>query len=74
MLGGVFLLPLDKKLQSGCVSTPDSINQIAETFYTGLNDIFKTSDNENYVRVVSGVMTLEEEDVNKVSSTHHIKI
>jgi len=67
------IIPLDKKLQAGCASTPESISLIASDLYSGLNNIFKNlTGDENCVRVVYGSLELDEEDINKVSSVHHI--
>lgn len=66
-------IPLDKRLQSGCVMTPEQIDSLAKELYESLGDIFLSlTGDTDCIRVVYGVFSLNEHDVDKSSSTHYV--
>jgi hypothetical protein len=66
------IIPIDKMLSAGCVSSIEKIESIASDLHNGISNIFIELKQDPYVRTVYSIMELEEEDVNKAKSTHYI--
>ena len=70
---GVIVVPMDNSIIPGCVTKPESIEEVAKDIYQGMLDIFKRlSGDENCIRLVYGVGELPEEHMKTVESTHEI--
>lgn len=67
-------IPMDKRVITGCTTTPESIEKISNDVYTSMNNIMKDLINEdNCVRLVYGVGFLNKEWIEKeTKSTHEI--
>lgn len=68
------IVPMDNRIIPGCVSKPESIENIANDIYQGMLDIFKRlTGDENCIRLVYGVGELDEDHIeNHVNSTHEV--
>jgi len=70
----VIIIPMDKSIIPGCVTEPESIEEVANEIYTGMNNIFeKLVGESDVIRLVYGVGEMDSDWIeNKVESTHEI--
>jgi hypothetical protein len=70
----VIIIPMDKSIIPGCVTKPESIEEVANEIYTGMNNIFeKLVGESDVIRLVYGVGEMDSDWIeNKVESTHEI--
>lgn len=70
----VIIVPMDNSIIPGCVTTPESIEDVANDIYRGMLDIFKRLSNaENCIRLVYGIGEVDEDHMeNHVESAHEI--
>jgi hypothetical protein len=70
----VIIIPMDKSIIPGCVTEPESIEEVANEIYTGMNNIFeKLVGESDVIRLVYGVGEMDSNWIeNKVESTHEI--
>lgn len=70
----VIVVPMDKSTIPVCVTYPESIEEVANEIYTGMNKIFEKLVGENdVIRLVYGIGEMDENWIeNKVETTHEI--
>lgn len=69
----VIIVPMDNRIVPGCISTPESIDDIAKDIYDGMNNIFKKLiDEGNRVRLVYGVGEIHESHIVDCDSAHEV--
>ena len=68
------VVPMDNRIIPGCVSKPESIEDIANDIYQGMLDIFKRlTGDDNCIRLVYGIGEVDEDHMeNQVKSTHEV--
>jgi len=68
------VVPMDNRIIPGCVSRPESIEDIANDIYQGMSDIFKRLGvDENCIRLVYGIGEVDEDHMeNTVKSAHEV--
>jgi abortive infection bacteriophage resistance protein len=70
----VIVVPVDKKIIPGCVTKPESIDEVAKSIYDGMNQMIeKLTGEKNTIRLVYGVGDLDEDWIeNNTKSAHEI--
>jgi len=69
----VIIVPMGNSIIPGCITIPESIEEVSNSIYQGMLDIFRRlSGDENCIRLVYGVGELPEEHMNNVKSTHEV--
>lgn len=69
----VIVVPMDNRIVPGCISTPESIDEIAKEIYDGMNNIFKRLiGGDNLTRLVYSVGDMHENWILKSKTTHEI--
>ena len=68
----VIVVPMDKSIIPGCVTLPDSIEEVANEIYTGMNKIFEKLVGEtDVVRLVYGIGEMNKDWIEKETTTTH---
>jgi len=68
----VIVVPMDKRIMTGCVTKPEAIEEVSKSIYDGMNKMIEKLTGEiNTIRLVYGIGELDEEIENE-ESTHYI--
>ena len=70
----VIIVPMDNRIMPGCITKPESIDEVAKAIYDGMLNVFKkTTGEDNCIRLVYGVGEMNSDWIeNKVESTHEV--
>ncbi len=67
------IVPMDNRIVPGCISTPETIDEISKAIYDGMNDIFeKLIGESDRVRLIYSVGDMHENWILKSKTTHEI--
>lgn len=67
------IIPMDNRINPGCVTTPESCDKISKEIFDGMNNIFKKlTGDDNVIRLVYGVDEMDEKWINKMTTAHEI--
>jgi hypothetical protein len=68
------IIPMDSNINPGCVTTKESVEEIAKSIYNGLFDIYKRlTGDENCIILVYGVGDMDQYNIeNLYKSTHEV--
>lgn len=69
------IIPMDNSIHPGCVTTKESVEEIAKSIYDGFLNIFnKLTGEDNCVILVYGVGDMDQYNIeNKYKSTHEVE-
>ena len=70
----VIIVPMDNRIMPGCITKPESIDEVAKAIYDGMLNVFKKiTDEDNCIRLVYGVGEMDSDWIeNKVETTHEV--
>lgn len=70
----VIIVPMDNKILPGCITKPESIEEVSSDIYQGMLNIFKKlTGDTNCVRLVYGVGEMDSDWIEtKTDSTHEV--
>jgi hypothetical protein len=70
----VIIVPIDNRIMPGCITKPESIDEVSKAIYEGMLNVFKkTTGEDNCIRLVYGVGEMNSDWIeNKVESTHEV--
>lgn len=67
------IIPMDNRINPGCVTTPESSDKISKEIFDGMNGIFKKlTGDENIIRLVYGADEIDEKWISEVTTAHEI--
>lgn len=67
------VIPMDNRINPGCVTTPESCDVISKEIFDGMNNIFKKlTGDDNIIRLVYGIDEMDEKWISTVTTAHEI--
>jgi len=66
------IVPMDNRIIPGCITTPESIEEVSKSIYNGMMEFMKKLTGEdNCIRLVYGIGEMPE-SIENINSTHEI--